>query len=126
MCERRLEVIKQIGLVLIVLGLAGCGAQPAGQQPQVPAAVAALIEDLKSQPVANPPAYVASYEYSGQVVYYVPPRCCDIFGNLYDGQGQLICHPDGGIAGHGDGRCPDFFSQRKKEAVLWRDTRSPA
>jgi Tol biopolymer transport system component len=88
--------------------------------------VTALIEDLKSQPVANPPAYVASYEYSGQVVYYVPPRCCDIFGNLYDAQGQLICHPDGGIAGNGDGRCPDFLSQRKNETVLWRDTRSPA
>jgi hypothetical protein len=125
-CDRRLEVIKQIGLVLIVLGLAACGAQPAGQSPQVPTAVTALIEDLKSQPVANPPAYVASYDYSGQVVYYVPPRCCDIFGDLYDGQGQLICHPDGGIAGHGDGRCSDFFSQRSNETVLWRDTRSPA
>jgi hypothetical protein len=123
--DRRLQVIKHIGLVLIVLGLAACGAQPA-QQPQVPAAVSAIIEDLKNQPVANPPAYVASYEYSGQVVYYVPPRCCDIFGNLYDGQGQLICHPDGGIAGHGDGRCPDFLSQRKNETILWRDTRSPA
>jgi hypothetical protein len=124
--DRRLQVIKQIGLLLIMLGIAACGAQPAGQQPQVPAAVTALIEDLKSQPVANPPAYVASYEYAGQVVYYVPPRCCDIFGNLYDSQGQLICHPDGGIAGHGDGRCPDFLSQRKNETVLWRDTRSPA
>lgn len=123
--ERRFEVIKPIGLVLIVLGLAACGAQPA-HHAQVPAAVTALIEDLKSQPVANPPAYVASYEYSGQVVYYVPPRCCDIFGNLYDAQGQLICHPDGGIAGHGDGRCPDFLGQRKNETILWRDTRSPA
>jgi hypothetical protein len=123
---RRLQVIKQIGLVLIVLGLAACGGQPAGQQPQVPVAVTALIEDLKSQPVANPPAYVASYEYSGQVVYYVPPRCCDIFGNLYDRQGQVICHPDGGIAGHGDGRCPDFLSQRRHETILWRDSRTAA
>jgi len=126
MGERRLQVIKQIGLVLIVVGLAACGTQPAGQQPQVPAAVTALIEDLKSHPVANPPAYVASYEYAGQVVYYVPPRCCDIFGNLYDSQGQLICHLDGGIAGHGDGRCPGFLDQRKNETILWRDTRSPA
>ena len=119
----RLEVIGHIGLALIVLGLAACGAQPAGQQAQLPPAVTALIQDLKNQPVANPPAYVASYDYSGQVVYYVPPRCCDIFGNLYDSQGQIICHPDGGIAGHGDGRCPDFLNQRTNETVIWRDTR---
>jgi hypothetical protein len=119
----RLDVIKHISLVLILLGLAACGAQPVSEQAQVPPAVAALIQDLKSQPVANPPGYVASYEYSGQVVYYVPPRCCDIFGNLYNSDGQIICHPDGGIAGHGDGRCPDFFSQRKNETIIWRDTR---
>ena len=120
----RLEVIKHIALVMLILGLAACGARPAGEQAQVPAAVAALIQDLKNQPVANPPAYVASYEYSGQVVYYVPPRCCDIFGNLYDSAGQLICHPDGGLAGRGDGRCPDFLNQRTNETVIWRDTRT--
>ena len=109
--------------MLIVLGLAACGAQPVVEQAPAPEAVARLIQDLKNQPVANPPAYVASFEYSGQVVYYVPPRCCDIFGNLYDAKGQIICHPDGGLAGHGDGRCPDFFSQRTHEMVIWRDTR---
>jgi len=65
----RLEVIKHIELVLIVLGLAACGAQREGPPPQVPAAVTALIQDLKNQPVANPPAYIASYDYSGQFVY---------------------------------------------------------
>ncbi len=119
----RLEVIKHIALVMLILGLAACGARPAGEQAQVPAAVAALIQDLKNQPVANPPAYVASYEYSGQVVYYVPPRCCDIFGNLYDSAGQLICHPDGGLTGKGDGLCPDFFSLRRNEQIIWRDPR---
>lgn len=108
---------------MIALGVAACGAQPAGDKAQVPAAVARLIQDMKNQPVADPPAYLASYEYSGRVVYYVPPRCCDIFGNLYDAQGKIICHPDGGLAGHGDGQCPDFFSQRTHETVIWRDTR---
>ena len=113
---------------MILVGLAACGAAPAGgptsQPTPLPAAVTALIRDLQSQPVPNPPAYVASYEYSGQVVYYVPPRCCDIFGSLYDGAGQVICHPDGGLAGHGDGRCPDFFAQRKNETIIWRDPRT--
>lgn len=118
--------MKHSGLVLIALGLAACGAQPAGGQSAVPAAVTALIQDLKGRPVANPPAYVASYEYSGQVVYYVPPRCCDIFADLYSSEGKIICHPDGGIAGHGDGRCPDFLSHRKNEKIIWRDTRKAA
>jgi len=63
--------IRHIGLALIVLGLAACGAQPAGRQAQLPPAVTALIQDLKNQQVANPPAFVASYDYSGQVVYYL-------------------------------------------------------
>jgi hypothetical protein len=86
--------------------------------------VVALVHRLEAQPPAHPPAYLASYQYRGQVVYYVPPRCCDVFGDVYDAGGQLLCHPDGGIAGHGDGRCPDFFSERSHEIVLWRDTRT--
>ena len=113
----------------MLLALAACGPHYMSGTPtspaSVPPAVAALIQDLKRQPVANPPAYVASYEYGGQVVYYVPPRCCDIFGNLYNAGGKVICHPDGGLAGHGDGRCPDFFSLRKHETIIWRDTRPP-
>jgi hypothetical protein len=125
----RLQIIKPVGLVLILVAIAACGPHymtgPAAQ-PTVPPAVMALIQDLKTQPVATPPAYLASYEFLGQVVYYVPPRCCDIFGNLYSGDGQVICHPDGGLAGHGDGRCPDFLRQRKNETIIWRDSRAPA
>jgi hypothetical protein len=95
---------------------------PAAQSP-LPAVVTALIHDLEGQPPANPPGYVASYDYRGEVVYYVPPRCCDIFSDLYDATGQIICHPDGGLAGKGDGGCPDFLSQRTNEKILWRDTR---
>ena len=114
-------------LVMAVTTLAACGAAPAtgpssGQTP-VPAAVTALIHQLESQPVANPPAYVASYDYRDQVVYYVPPRCCDIFSDLCDVDGRIICHPDGGLTGAGDGRCTDFFSQRKNEVMIWRDPR---
>jgi hypothetical protein len=107
--------------------VAGCGAAAGSgsRQTPVPAAIAAIIDDLESRPVANPPAFLASYEYAGQVVYYVPPRCCDVFGDLYDVAGRVICHPDGGLAGAGDGRCPDFLTERKNEVILWRDSRHP-
>jgi hypothetical protein len=116
--------IKHLVIVAAAVALAGCGAAPgAGSGSPVPAAITALIHELESQPIANPPAYLASYEYAGRVVYYVPPRCCDIFGDLYDAAGKVICHPDGGLTGKGDGRCPDFLNQRKNEVILWRDLR---
>ena len=83
-----------------------------------------LIQRLESEPVANPPAFIARYEYKGQPVYYLPPRCCDIFSDLYDADGVIIGHPDGGITGQGDGRVPDFLEVRENENVVWRDLRS--
>jgi hypothetical protein len=113
-------------VIVLSVALAGCGTvgnTPGGQQTPVPAAVTALIHDLQSQPVRNPPAYVARYDYAGQVVYYVPPHCCDFFGDLYNSAGQVICHPDGGLTGRGDGRCSDFESRRKNGTIIWRDPR---
>jgi hypothetical protein len=113
-------------VLVAFIGLTACASAPSGgpaAQSPLPAAVTTLIHELEGQPPAIPPAYVASYDYRGQVVYYVPPRCCDIFSDLYDATGQLICHPDGGLAGKGDGGCPDFVSQRTNESILWRDPR---
>jgi hypothetical protein len=42
---------------------------------------------------------------------------------LYDANGKLICRPDGGIAGSGDGKCPDFLAKRKDGWRLWADSR---
>ena len=105
----------------IVLGAACTMATSVGDQPKW---LMTLIQGLESQPVANPPALIARYDYRGQVVYYLPPRCCDIPSNVYNAAGTIICHADGGFDGTGDGRCPDFFSARKKEKIIWRDSRA--
>ena len=116
--------VKVWSLAIMTATLTACGAAGSASDPTpVPAPVAKLIHEPQSQPPANPPAYIASYEYEGRVVYYVSPQCCDIFSDLYDASGQLICHPDGGLTGHGDGRCPDFLSQRTNETILWRTNR---
>ena len=118
---QRFIPVKPRLLMIATALLTACGGLGSGSSPTpVPDPVANLIHKLQTQPPANPPAFIASYQYRGQVVYYVPPRCCDIFSDLYDASGQLICHPDGGIGGHGDGRCPDFLSQRTRETTLWR------
>jgi len=73
--------------------------------------------------VTNPPSSVWSFRYDGEVVYHRAAVCCDVFGNLYDEQGSLLGHPDGGIAGNGDGRCPDFFDVRTDGTLIWSDPR---
>lgn len=110
--------------VVLVLALsAACATQgPTGNEVP-PTWLTALIHEFESQPAANPPAFIARYDYKGLAVYYLPPRCCDIWSNLYDAAGSVICHPDGGLSGTGDGRCTDFFTERAGEKVIWRDAR---
>lgn len=88
-----------------------------------PTWLTALIRTLENQPVANPSAFIARYDYRDETVYYLPARCCDIPSNVYSAAGVIICHADGGLTGGGDGRCSDFFSARKNEKVIWRDLR---
>lgn len=88
-----------------------------------PACIKEKIEQMKKDAVTNPPREVWQYTFNNQTVYYIPPMCCDVFSELYDAQCNLICHPDGGITGMGDGKCPDFFEKRKNETLIWRDDR---
>jgi hypothetical protein len=90
---------------------------------EVPNCIKAKIEDIKEQAVWNPPAKIYSYKYNNETVYYIPPRCCDIMSTLYDENCNIICYPDGGIAGNGDGLCPDFFTKRTGERLIWEDDR---
>jgi hypothetical protein len=93
-------------------------------EPEIPGWVNNLISDFKSQPIGNPPQSIWQYEYNNQIVFYVPAQCCDQFSTLYDKNGNVICAPDGGISGTGDGNCTDFFSVRKNEKLIWKDSRS--
>lgn len=80
-------------------------------------------KEIANNEVWNPTAKIYSYSYNGATVYYFPPRCCDIPGELYDEDCNLICRPDGGFTGDGDGKCPDFFKLRTGEKLIWEDKR---
>ncbi|MBC5994124.1 DUF6970 domain-containing protein [Pontibacter cellulosilyticus] len=104
-----------------------------GISPQIPEAATAnaqaapwlsqMIQEMEQGKPSNPPAKVYRYTYNDQQVYYVTGRCCDIPSKLYDMNGNVICEPDGGITGKGDGRCPDFFEKRSDETLIWEDKR---
>lgn len=82
-----------------------------------------LINEIKKEPVANPPRAVYSYRYKGKTVFYVTSNCCDQYNVLYDVNCNIICYPDGGITGMGDGRCPDFFDTATNQTLIWKDSR---
>jgi len=73
---------------------------------------------------ASPPASISKCIYRNQIVYYEPPRCCDIPSILWDEIGKKVCSPDGGLTGLGDRKCSDFFSEKKDCVIIWRDSRS--
>jgi hypothetical protein len=118
--ENRMK-IRLLVMITIFSLLAAC---TQATQTGNPAWVDQLIKKFESEMVANPPLSIWKYDYNGQMVYFVPARCCDITSVLYDAQGTLICAPDGGITGRGDGKCTDFFERRTNEQLIWQDART--
>ena len=121
---------------LIVTIFTGCAllfpfvAITQAQQPTQPKWLQRLITRLQSEPVRNPSAKILRYTYSRRSYYYVPPAAGDQFSALYSAVGKMICAPDGGITGRGDGKCPSFvrkmLSSREPGRVVWQDTRESA
>src|SRR4030095_4118966 len=83
----------------------------------VPSCIQQMIKEYQSKPKQNPPAEIYQYDYNGKKVYYVKAPCCDQLNMLYDAECNIICHPDGGLTGKGDGKCPDFNSLKTNEKV---------
>jgi len=87
-----------------------------------PMCVQTLITTMMTQPVGNPPGSVYRCTYQNATVYYLPPQCCDQFSALMSSDCAVICSPDGGFAGNGDGRCTDF--SRASCTLVWQDGRT--
>ena len=79
------------------------------------------IIEIAAEDVWNPPAKVYSYFYNGKKVFLIPQHCCDIPSVLLDEDCNVICSPDGGFSGRGDGRCTDFFNMATDERLIWED-----
>ena len=113
--------LRLLAIFAVIMLLAGCAQ---ATQPANPAWLDQLIKKFESDPVGNPPLSIWKYEYNSQTVYFVPARCCDIPSTLYDVQGTVLCAPDGGFTGRGDGKCTDFFDTRTGGQLVWQDSRT--
>ena len=118
-----MRVAETILILVLLPGLGAALGTACAPAVEHPGWLDSVIAELEAEPVANPPALVAEYEYKGQVVYYVPPRCCDVASTVFDSTGAVMCSADGGLTGKGDGRCPDFAAERRNEQIIWRDRR---
>jgi hypothetical protein len=77
------------------------------------------VEDLEAQNVEFPPRSITRYQWQDVTVYYVVKQCCDQFSDLLGADGNLIGHPDGGIAGRGDG-VTGFSPDGQKGHEVWQ------
>ncbi|MCB0704256.1 MAG: hypothetical protein KDC34_03065 [Saprospiraceae bacterium] len=111
-------MLRAITILALLFSLNACQSEA-----PIPVCIENLIAEWESNPVTNPPSSVFQYEYNGMMVYYLPPMNGDIYSNLYNENCEIICHPDGGLTGTGDGQCPDFAKMRKNERLVWKDMR---
>ena len=104
-------------IALLLTGLSFCEEQKSDTCAEE------IILKIKAEPVRNPPAEIWLHEIDNKRYYYVTPYCCDMFSDLYDDECTLVCHPDGGISGGGDGNCGELKQKLTHGKLLWKDIR---
>ncbi len=105
-----------VTLSLFIILSASCGICP---KRQTTSPENSRLEKKIAEAAKDGYLSVDMYLYKGDTVYLFVPPCCDRFSELYDRDGKLICHPDGGITGKGDGKCTDFVKKAEKIKALY-------
>ncbi len=123
MLNKQIKRILLIGIGLLFINIIFISCDKLDVPADTPSGIKKKIRKMKDDEVRNPSGSVWQYDYNGETVYYIPPYCCDRYSELYDSKCNLICNPDGGISGAGDGKCTDFFNTRTNEKLIWQDDR---
>lgn len=122
-----LSRFRWFAFLLSIVAISYCTSPNAGDasagDDDLPDWLIQKIEQIQAQQPRIPDAVIYRSEYKSEIVYFIPQSCCDRFSELYSASGELLCHPDGGITGNGDGRCSDFDINPENMKEVWRDTR---
>jgi len=108
---------------LVLLGFIFLTTSCSKSDIHVPNCIDTKIAALKNSPVQNPPAEVWKWVDNGKIYYYITSDCCDQYNYLYAEDCEIVCSPDGGFTGNGDGKCPEFSSEIVK-TLIWKDARN--
>ena len=105
--------------------ISACASSPPldKNEDEIPGWLEERIKIFQKVPPKNPPVEITQWTFNDNRVYYISTYCCDNFSELYSDAGDLLCHPDGGITGKGDGRCTGFFDGRADMRLIWKDSR---
>ena len=113
---------KIIITLLLLFAATFQSCEPLNLEIDVPSCIEREIRQMKRDPVTNPPAAVYQWETEGKIYYYITSDCCDQYNWLYDTSCDVVCAPDGGFTGMGDGNCPQWTGTISQKLV-WRDSR---
>jgi len=88
----------------------------------VPLCLQNKIDKIRKGNVNNPPSEVWKWIINGKTYYYITSDCCDQYNYLYGEDCDIVCAPDGGLSGNGDGNCFDTKEITTK-TLVWKDSR---
>jgi len=108
---------------LVLLGFIFLTTSCSKSDIHVPNCIDTKIAALKNSPVQNPPAEIWKWVDDGKTYYYITSDCCDQYNYLYAEDCEIVCAPDGGFTGNGDGKCAEFSSEIVK-TLIWKDARN--
>lgn len=92
-------------------------------EKKVPYCIEKKINKIANSKVQNPPAQIWEWNVDGKTYYYFTSTCCDQYNFLYDASCNIVCAPDGGFTGNGDGNCPPMNGNIEK-TLVWKDNRT--
>jgi hypothetical protein len=114
------------GVLAAVVSMVAVGCGPGAATDDVPPPwLQAKIAEFEKQPPAYAPKEIWKITHHGRPSYYFVQPCCDFYNPLYDADGNEICNPDGGLAGKGDGRCPEPRDEGTEAEFVWVHPRQP-
>lgn len=107
-----------IGVILLV---SNCN--ESDNSNDLPSCIDSKIVEILSNEITNPPTQIWKWMDNGDTYFYITSDCCDQFNYLLNENCEIVCAPDGGITGNGDGNCPDF-SPNLRKTLIWEDHRN--
>lgn len=89
-------------------------------EPEIPPCIQTIIQQKGQSSTSERFIAIYRYKYQKRYVYFGLSDCCDFYNLLFDQTCQVICAPNGGFTGGGDGKCPNFFNEATEKTELWR------